>query len=396
MSSSSSTQHALPFRSALPAVLFVTSIFFCNFLSRVMFAPLMPVIQDEMGFTHAGAGQLFLALGIGNGVGLLLSGFISREVDHRRTVAISSILVGICVLIVTQTTGYGSLMGAMLALGMAVGLYLPSGMATLTSLVRNKDWGKSIAVHELAPNVAYVAAPLLAESLLLIAGWKGAFYLLGGAQIVLGLLFLRRGRGGEFPGMVPGPLMVAQILRRPIFWLLMTFFAMAVGASIGPYSMLPLYLVDAHGFTREEANKLLAASRIMACFMPFLAGWITDKWGAKPAILLYLVTNGVSLILLGVAKGSLLVSLVVMQPVFSVLLFAPGFTVLASAFPPEHRSVAIALMGPLNATIGMGLVPTFLGYMGDAGMFGAGFMVQGAILLITILFLPILPKGRAN
>lgn len=361
-----------------------------------MFAPLMPVIQDEMGFTHAGAGQLFLALGIGNGVGLLLSGFVSREVDHRRTVALSSMLVGICVLIVTQTVGYGSLMAAMLALGMAVGLYLPSGMATLTSLVRNEDWGKTIAVHELAPNVAYVAAPLLAESLLLMAGWKGAFYLLGGVQIVLGLFFLRRGRGGEFPGMVPGPLMVAQILRRPIFWLLMTFFAMAVGASIGPYSMLPLYLSDAHGFTREEANKLLAASRIMACFMPFLAGWITDKWGAKPAILLYLVTNGVSLILLGVAEGTLLVSLVVMQPVFSVLLFAPGFTVLASAFPPEHRSVAIALMGPLNATIGMGLVPTFLGYMGDAGMFGAGFMVQGVILLITILFLPILPKGRAK
>lgn len=384
------------FKTALPAVVFVTSIFLCNFLSRVILAPLMPVIQQDLGFTHAGAGHLFLALAIGNGVGLLLSGFISRSMNHRRTVGISAILVGLCALAAPLANDYSMLLGALFTLGIAVGIYLPSGIATVTSLVRKEDWGKTMAVHELAPNASYVIAPLLAEAVLLFSGWRFALSILGVTQIVIGLAFLKAGRGGHFPGMVPGPLMVYQIVKRPIFWLLVLFFSMAVGTSIGPYSMLPLYLVDDHGYTREQANQLLAASRIVACAAPFFAGWITDKFGAKPAILFYLVTNGSALVVLGLASGSLLVTLVLMQPVFSVLLFPPGFTVLSMAFPPEHRSVAIALMGPLNATVGVGLVPTFLGHMGDAGRFDTGFLALGCVLLCAMVFLPILPKGTAG
>lgn len=387
---------SLPFKSALPAVVFVTAIFFLNFISRVVLAPLMPVIQADLGFTHAGAGHLFLSLAIGNALGLLLSGFVSRSMCHSRTVGISAVLIGICALIAPLSQDYATLMGALLMLGIAVGLYLPSGIATITSLVRKEDWGKTMAVHEMAPNMSYVMAPLLAEVALFLFDWRAALTFLGVIQIGMGLCFIKSGRGGNFPGVVPGPAMILQIVRRPIFWLLVLMFSMAVGASIGPYTMLPLYLVDAHGYTREEANHLLAVSRIMACFAPFLAGWITDKWGAKPAIFLYLSLTGSALVALGFASGSTLVTMVLMQPVFSVILFAPGFTMLSMVFDPSQRSVAVALMGPLNALIGIGLIPTFLGHMGDAGMFNTGFLIQGCILLGALAFLPILPKGKAG
>lgn len=387
---------AQPFISALPAVIFVTAIFFCNFISRVVFAPLMPVIEADLGFSHAGAGHLFLALAVGNATGLLLSGFVSRAMTHRRTVGFSAIIVGICALLVPSASSYVTLLAALLALGVAVGLYLPSGIATVTSLVRTGDWGKTMAVHEMAPNLSYVMAPLLAEAVLFFLDWRAALYILGALQVLVGLWFIRSGRGGDFPGIVPGPLMVYQIVKRPIFWLLVLFFSMAVGASIGLYAMLPLYLVDAHGYTREGANQLMAMSRIAACLAPFLVGWITDKWGAKPAIFLYLLTNGSALVVLGFASGKLLVAMVLMQPVFSVFLFAPGFTMLSMVFPPEHRSVAVALMGPVNALVGLGLVPTFLGHMGDAGRFDTGFLALGCILIAAMVFLPILPKGRAN
>jgi len=391
-----STSHPESFKSALLAVVFVTSIFFCNFLSRVVLAPLMPVIQADLGFTHAGAGHLFLALAMGNGTGLLLSWFISRTMYHRRTVGVSAVLVGVTALMAPLAGGYYSFMGALCVLGVAVGLYLPSGISTITSLVQKEDWGKTLAVHEMAPNVSYVVAPLLAEAVLLFFDWRAALYLLGVVQICLGLWFIRAGRGGDFPGVVPGPDMIWQIVKRPIFWLLVLLFSLAVGASIGPYSMMPLYLVDSHGYVREEANRLLAVSRIAACFVPFLAGWITDRWGARPAILLYLLLNGASLVVLGLASGPLLVGMVLLQPIFSVLLFAPGFTMLSMVFLPEHRSVAVALIGPLNAVIGVGLFPTFLGHMGDAGHFDTGFLVQGCLLLLAIFFLPILPKGTAR
>lgn len=385
-----------PFLAALPAVIFVAAIFHCNFLTRVIFAPLMPLIQSDLGFTHAGAGHLFLALAVGNGTGLLLSGFFSRAIDHRRTVGTSAILVGLFSMIVPSTNTYGTLLAAIYVVGVSVGIYLPSGIATVTSLVRREDWGKTMALHELAPNAAYVLAPLIAETVLLFFEWRSTLYLLGGVQVMLGLWFLMAGQGGEFPGVVPRPGKIIEIVRQPIFWVIVLFMSTAVGASIGPYSMIPLYLVDDHGFGRAQANELLAVSRVAACAMPFLAGWVTDRWGAKPAILLSLLANGLALVGLGLASGSMLVAMVIIQPVCSVLLFAPAFTVLSMAFDPHDRSVAIALMGPLNACIGIGLFPTFLGHMGDAGQFGLGFLVLGCLLLLTLLCLPLLPGNSAN
>lgn len=393
---SNAIRQPAPYPEAFGSVAFVTVIFFCNFLSRVVLAPLMPEIQTDLGFGHADAGHLFLVLGVGNGTGLLLSGFVSRSLNHRRTVGLSALLVGLCALALPLAESYGALMTALSALGVAVGLYLPSGIATLTSLVRSRDWGKAMATHELAPNVSYVLAPLLAEAVLLYLPWRGAFLLMGVVQVFLGLWFLRSGRGGEYPGRVPTPPVVLAIVRRPIFWTLVLFFSMSVGASIGPYSMLPLYLVDAHGYVRREANELLAVSRVAACFAPFLAGWITDRWGAKPAILLSLSATGISLLVLGLASGPLLVVMALVQPVFSVFLFAPGFTLLSQAFDPSERSVAVSLLGPFNAVVGIGLIPTFLGHMGQAGMFHVGFMIQGGLLLAALGFLPVLPEGTAR
>jgi len=386
----------LPFRAALPAVLFVVSIFFCNFMSRMVFAPIMPLIQEELGFSYAGAGNLFLMLAMGNAAGLLLNGFISRSLNHRRTVGLSALLVGTAVMVVPFVGSYAALACSLLVLGTAVGVYLPSGIATVTSLVRKEDWGTAMAVHELAPNTAFVVAPLFAEAVLLVFKWQATLWLIGGVQIVLGLLFLARGRGGELPGMVPGPLVVVQIVKRPVFWVLSLCMCLAVGASIGPYTMLPLYLADAHGYTREQANQLLSISRIMAVFGPFFAGWVTDRWGARAAVIMYLVLNGAALVVLGLTSGMTLVAMVVLQPVFSVFIFAPGFTMLSLVLPPEHRSVAVALIGPLNAIVGLGIAPAFLGHMGDAGLFHVGFLIQGVLLLALLPLMPRLPGGRVG
>lgn len=373
----------------------VAAIFFFNFICRVILAPIMPVVQDDLGFTHAGAGYLFLGLAAGNATGLLISGFISRAMKHRRTVGISALAVGSLCLAAPLANNYATLLLAVFGLGTAAGLYLPSGIAVITSLVHKEDWGKAMAVHELAPNCSFVVAPLLAEAALLFFDWRAVLYVLGVAQICLGLWFLKAGRGGEYPGIVPTPTMVVEIVRRPVFWLLVLFFSLAIGSSIGPYSMLPLYLTDEHGFSRADANQLLAYSRILACFLPFLAGWITDRWGPRPAILICLGCTGSALVCLGLASGKLLVAVAFLEPMFTVFMFAPGFTMLSMSFEPDRRSVAVALAGPLNALLGMGLVPTFLGHMGDLGRFDQGFLILGLIMLAAMILVPILPKGRA-
>lgn len=62
----------LPF--SLPAILFLTAIFYATFVSRMVLAPLLPVLEIELGPGHSAASPLFLALAVGYAVGLLGSG----------------------------------------------------------------------------------------------------------------------------------------------------------------------------------------------------------------------------------------------------------------------------------------------------------------------------------
>ncbi|HTU01977.1 MAG TPA: hypothetical protein VMG58_09185 [Candidatus Sulfotelmatobacter sp.] len=54
----------------LPSLLFLTSIFYVNFVGRMIFGPLLPVIEGEMGLGYGAAGSLFFFLAIGYSGGL--------------------------------------------------------------------------------------------------------------------------------------------------------------------------------------------------------------------------------------------------------------------------------------------------------------------------------------
>lgn len=383
-----------PLARTLPTALFVVSIFFLNFLARIVLSPLMPVIEKDLGFTHAQAGELFMALGLGNALGLLLTGFISREITHRRTVGWSSIIMGCTTLAASLAWSHLSLLVAMFFIGIGAGLYLPSGIATITSLVCRKDWGKTMALHETAPNSAFVAAPLMAEAVLLAFGWRMNLILLGSVQLMLGVLFLKFGKGGNFPGVPTVSKVADSMLRRPLFWLYALCFGTAIGVAFGPYAMLPLYLVTDHGFLRETANQLVSSSRVLAVFVPFLAGYATDHWGAKIVMATFFALCGISTIALGIFSGPLLVAAVMVQPACSVLFFTAGFTAVSKSFNPEETTVAISFLGPINALVGVGIIPLILGTMGDLGLFRHGFIVLGTICLAVTLIIPLLPDER--
>src|SRR4030042_1337901 len=84
-----------PFRSHIPALLFLAGIFFLNFLSRIILAPLLPAIEGDLQIGHRGAGSLFLFISLGYCVGVLGSRVVSSRFTHRRTIIASSMAVGV-------------------------------------------------------------------------------------------------------------------------------------------------------------------------------------------------------------------------------------------------------------------------------------------------------------
>jgi NNP family nitrate/nitrite transporter-like MFS transporter len=380
-------RNEVPFRAYVPFILYLTGIAYLNFLSRIILSPLMPTVETDLNIGHAEAGYLFFCVSVGFFPGLLGSGFVSSRLTHRWTIVLSAVAVGGSLLIVSLSHTLWWIRLGLVLIGLSAGLYLPSGIATVTDMVSSKDWGKAIAVHELAPIVSFITAPLLAEGIMLWFSWRGVLAVLGGAAVIAGAAFIRFGRGGAFPGEPPGPKNLRALLTIPSFWIMVVFFSMGIGASLGVYTMLPLYLVAEEGMERAQANTLVGLSRVAAVGVVFLAGWATDRLGPRKALGGAFLATGMATILLGMLHGIKILPALFLQPVLSSCFFPAGFAALSKIGPARIRNVAVSLVMPVAYLIAAGGIPAGIGILGDHGYFSLGFILVGVLLIGTPILL---------
>jgi NNP family nitrate/nitrite transporter-like MFS transporter len=365
-------------------LLFLVGIFLLNFLARVILSPLMPTIEKDLKIGHDEAGSLFLLMYLGYCVGLLASGFVSSRLFHRSTIFLSSIAVGLGLMIVSIGHNLWAIRSSLIFLGMAAGFYLPSGVATVTELVRPEHWGKAIAIHELAPNLGFVIAPLLAEAFLGLFSWRGVLSVIGIGSIIAGAVFILWGKGGAFPGEAPDSKNLQSILVEPSFWIMIALFSLAIGASFGVYSMIPLYLVSEKGMERTWANTLLGLSRISALVIVLLSGWVTDRLGARQVMKAVFLTNGLATMILGMVSGTWVVILLFIQPMIATCYFPAGFAALSRMGSPRIKNVAISFTSSLSILLGGGVIPAGIGIMGEMSSFGLGITLFGGLLFAGV------------
>ena len=309
---------------------------------------------------------------------------------HRRTIILSATAVGMALLGISISSSLWGIRLGLLLLGVAAGLYLPSGIAALTSLINPKHWGKALAIHELAPNLSFVAAPLVSEALLIWFSWRAVLVLLGGLSILAGMAFARFGSGGEFPGETPGLRAFKTLLNAPAFWIMMVLFSLGIAGTLGVYTMLPLFLVTELGINRNWANTLIALSRVSGLGTAFLAGWISDRLGPKRAMRSVFLLTGLTTVLLGTFPDSWVILLIFLQPIIAGCFFPPGFAALSAIGPPAFRNVAVSLTVPVAFIFGGGAIPAWIGFMGDAYSFASGIALVGVIILMGFILSPYL------
>jgi MFS transporter, NNP family, nitrate/nitrite transporter len=368
-----------PFRSQVGPLIFLAGIFFLNLLSRAGLASLMPMIEEDLRVGHGEAGSFFLIISFGYSIMLLASGFVTSWLNHRRTVILSSITTGGSLLFVSINPNLWGIRFGFLLLGMAAGIYLPSGIAIITELVDPKHFGKAIAIHELAPNLGFLAAPLISEVLLWWVSWREVLLLLGMASIVVGGLFIFFGKGGAFPGQAPNFGILQDILVEPSFWIMVALFTLGIGVGYGVYSMLPLYLVSERGMGRPWANTSIGLSRIPSLGAAILSGWVTDRLGPKQALKWVFLAAGLITSLIGIVPGTWVVLIVFLQAVNSTCFFPPGFAVLSRMGSTSIQKVAVSLTVPIGFLLGGGAIPAGIGFIGEAQSFSLGFAILGGL-----------------
>ena len=389
-------QHANGFKAHLFPILFLAAIFFLNFLSRIILAPLLPTIEQDLGISHGEAGSLFLLISVGYFAALLASGFVSARILHRRTIVISAVSLGIALYFTAFSHGLFGMQTSLILVGMAAGLYLPSGIASITHLVDARHWGKALAIHEVAPNLAFVAAPLLAEFMLGWISWRSVLIVLGSLTLVLSVAFSKFGRGGNFPGSAPGFGACKTLFKLPAFWIMTVLFMVGISSTMGIYTMLPLFLVTEHGMDRSLANELIGLSRVLSIAMALLAGVVNDRLGPKRTLMIVLFLSGSMTILLGVVPGFWTILLVFLQPLMAVSFFPSAFALLSTVGPPDVRNISVSLAVPAGFMFGGGVMPLLIGFMGDRGSFAGGIVIVGGLIMSGVLLAAFLKPNEEN
>jgi MFS transporter, NNP family, nitrate/nitrite transporter len=376
---------------------FLTGIFYLNFVSRIILGPFLPVIEQELGLGHGGAGSLFLFIQIGYAAGLLGSGIVSWRFSHRHTIVASAVAVGISLAGLSLTSSLWTMRLWLVLVGTGAGLYLPAGVATITHLVKDAHWGKALAFHELAPNLAFITAPFLADALLASISWRGVLALLGGVAMLLGGCFALSGHGGSRQGEAPRLQTVAGLLRDPAVWAMMLIFAAGVGSSLGLYSMLPLFLVSGSGMTLRAANSLTGLSRVACLAIAFFSGWLTDRMGHRHALTVALTTTASLNLCLGLFPGPILTPIFVfLQGAAAVMFFPAAFAAVSRLVPGQMRNLGVALTTAVGVFLGGGGVPALVGYLAEVASFSAAFTVVGALAIFSPLLLRVESRRGAT
>lgn len=370
------------FRSVAGTVVFVTVLFSLSFIGRYIFSPLLPSIGKDIAITPGQAGSLFFLSALGALAGSLASGFVSARVNHRGTLLISVFGLSAALFAAYFAGSVWALRGVLIALGVFSGLHLPSSVATITAIVRPADWGKALSVQQLGPPLSLVAGPLIAVGLLTWFSWNTTLWWLAGLIAMLGLAFLVFRGVGSFPGDPPSPSLVGPVFRTRSFWVMIFLFALGMGAQVGVYTMLPLYLTDEREMTIGSANTLLGLANIAPLAMVFVSGWVTVRIGEKRTMGIFLFLTGIMAVLVGSLSGLGLKLSIFFMAAFAVCFFPPAFAALSRIVQPSLRSLAAALAPPVAFMLGGGLLPTALGYMGQTATFGLGITIYGAVIAV--------------
>ncbi len=372
-----------PFSSAFHGLIILAGLFFLNFTSRVIFAPLLPVIEQEMGLDHAQSGSVFLFISAGYFISVLSSGVVSARINHQRTIVLSSVASALALVGLGACSSLITLQIGLFVLGLAAGLYFPSGLATIGWLVPSAYLSRGMSIHELAPNLGFVAAPLICGALLEFVTWRQGLLVLAIFILLSGVSYGFSSHGSKEKGTPLNLSATKDFFRMPLFWGLVGLFSLAICSTLGIYAMAPLFLVNDHGMEPGKANSLLALSRVASILMPLVGGWAGDKFGKHLVMALVLLFTGtVTVAMALVSDGFFLTVLIIVQPLFAVCFFPAGFAVLAKLGSEHYANLGLSLCLPLAFLIGGGLMPTFIGAIGDLHSIGMGFLLVGCLMVV--------------
>jgi MFS family permease len=350
-------------------------LWFLNFTGRTMFAPVLPLIEDEYLISHAKASSIFIFQAIGYGSSMFLSGLFSGVFGYKKSIVLSLIMAAFAFLLVPFAKVFTVLYVLSFVIGMATGMYIPAVIPLITHYFEENIWGKAIAIHDSAASMAVFGAPIIAIFLLQYFGWRNIFSVLGIVFIIAALIFYMLFDELKVPKINVADL--RNFIGRKSLWIMSTIWIFAASTSLGVYSVIPLFLTKELHLDIGYANTTFAFSRLGGFVIAISSGFLVSRFSIQKIMASILAISGVFTIFVALAGVRLIGIALFLQATFIYGFFPAGLIALSRMFEMSVRSIATGFVFGFGVVVGWGITPYLLGLSGDLVSFKFGILVLG-------------------
>ena len=365
------------------------------YLCRSILAPILPVLSEELGLSHAQGGMLETAYLLGYIVIKMPAGAIANRIGIKRTLAIGMVGYAAATALNFIATGFLHLFLLRFLVGLFQGVHLPLANTLLSERFGEKQ-GRIIGFHESGANVGNSIAYPVVVAIASSWGWRYAFLLLSLPAFVLAgaiTLILREER--------PEPIGINEESEdgyqlRSFFRYLAPFALAHATYNLCLRTLLtfaPSYLVEFRGMTLATAGFVAMLMPAAGFFAKVSSGFIAERVGKRAAISAATLMSGVFIFSLTLVAGELPLSVNFVALGLALYSFSPTiYASVTSGLPGELKSMGLGAV-TMTGNIFGAFSTFFIGYLIDTlGYQTALMIVSGIVIGATALIFAVMQE----
>lgn len=270
-----------------------------NFLDRQILSALAPTLMKEFHLTSANYGDVVFAFSIAYALAAPAAGWFLDRVGLRVGSSIAVACWSLAGIATGFTTSLRGLVACRTALGIAESAGIPGTGKASAVFLKPAERALGGAVSQAGLTLGGLTAPLLAEFMSALYGWRSAFLAAGAiglAWIPLWLLVSRRIPQQSEAAAPPVP--IQSILRSRKFWMLLLANVLQMPVYSLWVNWTTVFLVRQHGITQQMANAQFAwIPPLFATAGGLFGGWLSMHWAGRSG---QVVNSRLRVFLLGV------------------------------------------------------------------------------------------------
>jgi len=356
-----------------------------------MLIPLLPYIRDTFALDYAQVGWLVSAFMVPYGISQLPAGWLTDRIGPRTVIAIGVSGVAFFGFLVGLSPTYIVMAISLILLGVAGGGYHPASIPVISASVQSEKRGRALGLHQIGGTASHFLAPLIAVRIATVLGWRGSFIGTAIPIIVFGIvLYWLLGRWGytkkaaqeiskDHTEAPPTPGRLSRLI---------AFLALSIVGQIlilAIISFIPLFLVDHFGIGEEVAAIGLALVYTAGFWAGPLGGYLSDRLGTVPVMLVVTLVTGPVIYLLSLVSYGAAIVVLLMLIGMSLDSRMPVSEAYITGQTSERNRSTILGIYYFGSRGGPGIITPLIGYLIDQFGFSTSFTIVGATMIAVTL-----------